>query len=798
MRIGVLRTQVPFVTGGAERHSANLCSALHRFGHEAVEITLPFKWYPGKTLSNSILAAKLTDLTEFEGVPIDLLIGLKFPAYLADHPNKKFWIIHQHRQAYDQWDAGNSDLLHDPDGLALRHLIRAEDQAAFAASNHPIYANSKNVAGRLQSYLGVPAQPLYHPPPLAERMRQGKGGDYLFAPGRLNRSKRLELMLEALAFTKSSQRLVVAGVAENPAYFEELRQKAKQLNVSDQVEWLGPIDDEAMIELYAGARAVVFVPQDEDYGYVTLEAMLSGKPVITTTDAGGPLEFITDGAEGLITAPRPAQLAEAFERVMQDGALAEQLGRNGFERYQRMNIHWDHVVETLTGTARPKATAPHPVASARASPPEAPEGDPQTRALAALRAAIAPGLTKVDIPFKSISDVFEAYDFDTLPSNKGVPVDAGLISYLSTHWQRFLTTLDLITEIHPERVLDIGVFPPLAFEAMLVNALPGVEIDGVWEGPNPYHQQVLSRDASYPSFEMTLAPANTERDVLPYAPGHFDLVLGMEIFEHLALDPYFFLSQAARVLCDGGYILLTTPNIGSHRGVWKTLNGHAPYSFGLFVPTGGVYGRHNREWTPHEVEALAQSAGFETVHLKTVDVYGDDMDPGTAELLVNRGEDLSLRGETIFYLGRKTGAPSGPPEGYYHGDPVQMSGRLEVTSQEPETGLVRLQAENRAPVWWSATGGRAICLLAEWINAAGTLIHTNVYVPLETSVAPGDSQTLSLRLDKQAAEVETGTLKLHLYQSGVGSLAGTGRANTLELPCSEDAFLRLVKSAARN
>ncbi len=92
MRVGVLQTQVPFVRGGAERHSANLCTALRAHGHEVAEITLPFKWYPSSTLIDSILAARLTDLSEIEGVPTDLMIGLRFPAYLARHPNKVNWI----------------------------------------------------------------------------------------------------------------------------------------------------------------------------------------------------------------------------------------------------------------------------------------------------------------------------------------------------------------------------------------------------------------------------------------------------------------------------------------------------------------------------------------------------------------------------------------------------------------------------------------------------------------------------------------------------------------------------------
>ena len=86
MRIGVVRTQVPFVTGGAERHALGLVQALRQYGHDACEITLPFKWYPVETLTDSIMAARLTDLSEAEGVPIDMMIGLKFPAYLARHP----------------------------------------------------------------------------------------------------------------------------------------------------------------------------------------------------------------------------------------------------------------------------------------------------------------------------------------------------------------------------------------------------------------------------------------------------------------------------------------------------------------------------------------------------------------------------------------------------------------------------------------------------------------------------------------------------------------------------------------
>lgn len=582
MRIGVVRTQVPFVTGGAERHSAGLVQALRQYGHDACEIILPFKWYPVDTLTDSILAARLTDLTEAEGVPIDLMIGLKFPAYLARHPNPVFWLIHQHRQAYDMWDAGTSDLLDSPDGMLARDMIHAEDRAAFARSQRPIYANSKNVSGRLEKYLGLSSQALYHPPPLVDFLRQGGFGNYIFAPGRLNPSKRVDLMLRALAKVPGSLRLVIAGVPENPAYLHELRDLAAALGVSGRVDWLGGIDDATMIRQYAEARAVVFTPHDEDLGYITLEAMLSGKPVITTTDAGGPLEFISQNREGLITAPDPESLSEAFIAVSEDVALAEAMGRAGLDRYQNLNISWEHVVETLTGETAKAQPGAAQIAALEARMAEIPTDE----AVASVQAAVAPPPAPPS-PFRSITEVLDAYAFDTMPLEYGVgpaPVEPGLVQYLGSHWTRYQTTLHHIVDCAPSDILDVGVFP-LVFEAMVTNALPGVKMSGVWEGPNPYAQSVKSLNPAYPDFDIELRPANIERDAMPYGDAEFDMVLGMEIFEHLALDPHFFLSQAARVLRPEGHIILTTPNVGSHRGCRRCLiDSHHTLSEFLFPP----------------------------------------------------------------------------------------------------------------------------------------------------------------------------------------------------------------------
>lgn len=74
-----------------------------------------------------------------------------------------------------------------------------------------------------------------------------------------------------------------------------------------------------------------------------------------------------------------------------------------------------------------------------------------------------------------------------------------------------------------------------------------------------------------------------------------------------------------------------------------------------------MYGRHNREYTPREVEALAHAAGSETKYLGTADVYEKHVDPSTAALLIARGDELHLRGETIVFVGRKTSSLSCHP-----------------------------------------------------------------------------------------------------------------------------------------
>jgi glycosyltransferase involved in cell wall biosynthesis len=113
------------------------------------------------------------------------------------------------------------------------------------------------------------------------------------------------------------------------------------------VEWLGYVSEEEKRSLFARALGVIFPPMDEDYGYVSLEAMLASKPVITCTDSGGPLEFVRDGETGLIADPTPAALATAMDILWDNQDQAKTLGAAGRAHYDSLEISWPKVVERL-------------------------------------------------------------------------------------------------------------------------------------------------------------------------------------------------------------------------------------------------------------------------------------------------------------------------------------------------------------------------------------------------------------------------------------------------------------------
>ncbi|MDQ6765534.1 MAG: glycosyltransferase family 4 protein [Verrucomicrobiota bacterium] len=345
MRIIIATTQVPFVSGGAESHSAALQKALLAAGHEAEIFAFPFNPSVPERILDQMLACRLLDLSTINGREIDRLIALKFPAYLVPHPNKVVWLLHQHRVAFDLWDQSAPDLNSSPRGIVVRDAIRRADRSLRSA--RAIFTISHNVTGRLHYFCDVDSTPLYHPPPLAESFHSGAAQDYFFFPSRLHWTKRQDLVLKALALTKAPVRVRFAGLPDEHGYKQTLATMAGDVRVADRVEWLDYLTHAQKVENYAHARAVLFPPFDEDYGYITLEAMLSSKAVITCNDSGGPLEFVLHEETGLISDPTPQSLAEAMDQLWSDSAVATKYGEEGRRRYDALGLSWEKIVERL-------------------------------------------------------------------------------------------------------------------------------------------------------------------------------------------------------------------------------------------------------------------------------------------------------------------------------------------------------------------------------------------------------------------------------------------------------------------
>jgi glycosyltransferase involved in cell wall biosynthesis len=308
---------------------------------------VPFKWYPVSEIVRQALAWRLVDLTESNGTPVDLVIPTKFPSYLVRHPRKVAWLFHQHREAYDLFGTPYGSFSDGPEDTRVREAIAAMDTTSISECRE-VFTISRNVADRLSRYNGLHGTPLYPPPHHLGRYRGEAFGDYLFYAGRLDRLKRLDLAIDAMKRARPGSRLKIAGAG--PLH-EELRKQAVGLGVADRVDFLGFVSADDLIALYAGCRAAFYAPLNEDYGYVTVEAFLSGKPVLTTRDAGGPLEFVTDGQSGIVTEPSPEAVAEGIDRVfaLPEARLAE-MGEEGRRRVA--GISWDHVIETLTASLR--------------------------------------------------------------------------------------------------------------------------------------------------------------------------------------------------------------------------------------------------------------------------------------------------------------------------------------------------------------------------------------------------------------------------------------------------------------
>jgi len=343
MRIGILTVRSRAgEEGGAERFFAGLHRGFVDAGFAADLVAIRSDESTFEAIEETYLRCY-----DFDASAFDAVVSTKAPTYLVRHPNHVCYLVHTIRVFYDMFDSafeGGGRRVQ-----AQRRLVQRLDTLALSRPRtRSVFAIGHEVARRLDRHNGIEATVL-HPPVGLDALHAGPFGDYVLLPGRLHRWKRVQLAIAAMRHVARPLRLLIAGSGEDE---DALRASAA---ADERIVFLGRVPDDELVELYANALAIAFVPLREDYGYVTVEAFRSGKPVVTCTDSGEAALLVEHERTGLVVAPDARTIASAFERLHDDRGLAHALGAAAHARER--TIRWDRVVPILSSALGARSIA---------------------------------------------------------------------------------------------------------------------------------------------------------------------------------------------------------------------------------------------------------------------------------------------------------------------------------------------------------------------------------------------------------------------------------------------------------
>jgi glycosyltransferase involved in cell wall biosynthesis len=273
LRIAVCRPRSRSPAAASRSSPDDLVAELRRRGHDADLVSVPFKWYPGERVLTQTFLWRLVDLEEADGRRIDLVIATKFPSYVVRHRTRSSGSSTSSARRTSSTGRRSVSSASRPRSRAIRRKVQQLDRIALGEARK-VFATSRNVADRLERSTGIAAELMPHPPQELP-YRCDEYGDFVLSVGRLDRAKRIDLLIEAAA--KSCTPLVIAGDGPDRERLESL--------ADGNVRFAGRVSEEELTDLYARCLAVFYAPVDEDFGMVPYEAFLADKPVVTTTDA---------------------------------------------------------------------------------------------------------------------------------------------------------------------------------------------------------------------------------------------------------------------------------------------------------------------------------------------------------------------------------------------------------------------------------------------------------------------------------------------------------------------------------
>jgi len=343
MKIALCSSYVPFVGSGARNIVDWLNLELVQAGHITEVVNIPHSDEPDELLPQ-LMAYRWIDLVN----SADRIVCFRPPSHLIAHPNKVLWFIHHVRAYYDLWESPYRGFDITEQTKSIQAVVRAADGVAFSESKR-IFANSAVVADRLKKFNGVDSEVLYPPLLLPERfLFSGLSGE-IVSICRVEAHKRQHLLLDALRYTKTPVSIRICGVSANQQYTNDLCAFIQINGLEDRVSFENRwIDDGEKVDVLSKCLASAYLPFDEDsYGYPSLEAAYSLKPVLTTADSGGVLELVEHGHTGVVAESSPQAIAEAMDYLFLNRGDAGRMGRNLRSRVDEMNIGWQHTIERL-------------------------------------------------------------------------------------------------------------------------------------------------------------------------------------------------------------------------------------------------------------------------------------------------------------------------------------------------------------------------------------------------------------------------------------------------------------------
>ncbi len=383
MKIAIVApSPVPFTIGGVEGLATGLAHSINKYSaHQCELIKLPSKELSFWELIDSYKQFYNLDLSHF-----DLVISIKYPAWMVRHDNHICYMAHRLRGLYDTYagdinidykgdnslvkkilnvleskeysdenitllfrllddlrmfnDGSINELLKFPWPF-IRKIVHFMDNVGLAKNKIKNFFSISNTVKNRREYFpeNVNVETVYVPSPLTS-LHSG-GYDYLFTVSRFDSPKRIDLLINSMKYVSSDIKFKIAGTGSQEKYLKDLAKK------DPRVEFLGFVKDEALVELYSDALAILFAPYQEDLGLITIEAMMSKKPVITTKDSGGPIEFVRNFETGFVTEPKPESIAEKIKYLVEHRDAARQMGEKGYEVVK--SITWENTVNRLLG-----------------------------------------------------------------------------------------------------------------------------------------------------------------------------------------------------------------------------------------------------------------------------------------------------------------------------------------------------------------------------------------------------------------------------------------------------------------